>query len=175
VLQLSDTLENGFIGLIISLVGTYFIAIWKGADGLDAAHHAESANLRQQITQLTPAKRTPSQEHAHDKAEAALDMVGPDAITVLRHLNDHGTLTFMAVPGSGMPVAQSQTPEGMDSNATYMCLEKCAFKSLVSSNRRTVYLSPNHINPVIYIDYRIAKGMKEALVELLYPPTVQQP
>src|SRR5579862_177654 len=35
VLNLKEAVENGIIGLVISLVGTYLIAIRKGAESLD--------------------------------------------------------------------------------------------------------------------------------------------
>jgi hypothetical protein len=116
-------------------------------------------------------KRTPAQQHYYDEARAALEMIGQDAITVLRHLTTHGELTFIMRPSgsSGPPYAQSPLASGMNLMETYMCLEKCAYKSLVSPVHRHVSLGPNQPYPATYIDYHIAEGMKEAIGELLYP------
>jgi hypothetical protein len=174
MLQLNETLENGFIGLVVSLVGTYLIAVRKGAEAIDTAWGAEYSALRKQVEQLTPPKRTLSEEHHYNEAKAALETLGAKAIVLLRHLKKHGELTFIApqsIGSPGPPYTQSPLPEGLNVNETYVCLGDCARKSLVTPVHRTVSLGPNYTYPAIYIDYRIAEGMKEALDELLYQPS----
>ncbi len=172
VYGIRETIENGLIGLVISLVGTYLIAMRKGAEVLDLARDTESLTLRREVDRLTPPKRTPQQQHYYDQAKTALEELGENERIVLKHLKNHGKITLMAPPPGvgGPPSVQSPLPHGMSPKDAYESLESCVAKSLVSREYRDVTISPNHPHPNRYMDYHIAEGMKAGLEELLYSP-----
>jgi len=168
--ELTETLENGLIGLALSLVGTYYFCVFNGAKALDAARAIIESDLKDQIERLTPPKRTSSEQHHYDEAKMALTELGENSRIILRHVKKLGKLILLAPPPvvPGIPSPQSPLPKGMSPKDAYESLEKCVEKSLLSREFRHVPISPNHQYPNTYIDYHIAEGMKEVLDDLLY-------
>jgi hypothetical protein len=76
VVNVDETLANGFIGLCVSLVGTYLIAIRKGAENLDVLRADELAGRDSKIQELTiklqVPKRSDVDEHHFRMAQDAL-------------------------------------------------------------------------------------------------------
>lgn len=85
--------------LAVSLI---LIAIVKAPVTLDAQSERELAEragyiikLDAKITKLSEKPmRSPAEEHKYAVAKAALDELGQGAVTVLRHLKIHGTVTI---------------------------------------------------------------------------------
>lgn len=162
MLQLNETLENGVIGLVISLVGTYFIAVWKGAESLDATRGAECLALENRVEELTPAKRTAEQQHHYAEAQAALSELGPIAIIVLRHLDAQEELVFKQ-HGVSPPLPTNMTAQDLRS-----WLDRCTDKLLVA--KKDGLIPTGGVHPIWEIIYRIAPAKSAALKELLYAP-----
>jgi hypothetical protein len=168
VLQLNETLENGFVGLVVSLVGTYLIAAWKGATILDAARETESQTLRKTIEQLTPPNRTAEQDQKSRKVQMSVQELGPGSLIALQHLDTHERITFRASFGSPLSSTGSPLPVGMNNQEFRLLLDQCAEKSLVSRDQSVIPTGAPY--PTAEETYRIAKGMEAAIKELLYPP-----
>jgi hypothetical protein len=158
VLELRETLENGLIGLVISTVGTYFIAVWKGAELIDSAHLAESAGLKKRVDELTPPKRTPEQERKYATASAALEGLGQKARIVLCHLANHGSLKFN---GFATPL-----PHDIGSRETREILDRCCDAGLVTRIEQP-RIVPGVSGYIADYVYTIATGMASVLQELL--------
>jgi hypothetical protein len=166
VANLEQTVVTGIVGLAVSLVGNYLISMRRGAEALDTAGGMESSNLRKQIEQLTPPKRTPLEEHHYFKAKAALDQFGelrPEIETALCHLRTHEMLKFS---GFTAPAA----PQGMNARDLRAYLNLCVAQSLVTVNQGG--LREDGPFPTYDEIFTIAPGMKLALDELLYPQPV---
>lgn len=103
---------------------------------------------------VEPKKRTAKEEQHFREAKAALEKVGPDAETLLRHLEKHGSLTF----GQANP----PLPTGMNYRDTRAFLHLCVDEGLATVVQT---MQPGGLEPT----YSIAPGMKSALDELLYP------
>ena len=177
MLSLAEAMESGAIGLILSLSGTYLYSRRQGAENLDAElqeglKQADSTIESQNsiIQDLRKPLRSPGGQQRYEEAVESLGRLDRNAIAVLRHLNKHGLLTLVApsVGSHGPPGSESPLPINFSPTQTFECLESCARESLVTRSQRTLHLTPNHPYPVIYLDYKIAEGMKEALDELLY-------
>jgi hypothetical protein len=184
MLTFAEAMEGGAVGLVLSLSGTYLYSRKQGAENLDAElqgklNQADSTIESQNsiIQDLRKPLRSPGGQQRYEEAVESLGRLGRNAVTVLRHLNKHGLLTIIAPPvGSyGPPGSESPLPISFSPTQTFECLESCARESLVTRSQRTVHLTPNQPYPVIYLDYKIAEGMKEALDELLYVSSTDQP
>ena len=159
----------------MSIVGTYFIAAWKGATILDAARETESQTLRKTVEQLTPPNRTTEQKQKSSKVQIAVQALGPDVLVALRHLDTHERVTFRTPFGSSTPsqsFTSSPLPVGMNNQDFRLWLDRCAEKSLVSRDQSVVSTGAPY--PTAEDTYRIAKGMEEAIKELLYPKIENQ-
>jgi hypothetical protein len=121
------------------------------------------SDLKKQIEQLTPPKRRPSEERKNAEAKTAVERLYPDAIRALRHLEKHGTLVLLG--GSTMVPA----PEGMNIPMLRGCLNACVAKDLVTLKQAQQFGSGTTF-PMYEEIYTIAPGMKDALLEVLYPP-----
>lgn len=99
-------------------------------------------------------KRTAAEQHHYEKAKAALDKLGTDAVKALRHLQTQGKLTF----GFYNPQA---IPEAMTGEQLHNVYRACAVEGLVSqqehtgSGERTFEIAPtmvNALNELLYKD-----------------------
>jgi hypothetical protein len=167
VLQLNETLENGFIGLIVSLIGTYLIAVWKGAVAIDTEREVEFSALQNTVERLTPPKRSPLKQRQHDQTKASFDGLDQSAKTILLFLKHHTKITFRDLPGMG---AQSQPisslPRGMTPKAIRSSLDLCESMSLVSHSEE-LKIIVGVSSPFNEVTYYISDGATEALDELL--------
>jgi hypothetical protein len=158
--------------LILFLLFHYIRAPWRLASASAATTDAELLSLRRRVEQLTPPKRTPSEEYHYQLAKAALAELGPLSRIVLKHLRAHGKLTFRQSSGYSTPrsVLLSQPPEGMTGEQTLQMLNRCERKSLVSHSEEINVTGT--AATITDMTYRIADGMAPALEELLYiiPP-----
>jgi hypothetical protein len=169
VLNLEETFTSGAIGLVVSMVGTYLIGVWKGAEALDAGLRVTIEDRNQTVAERdreiqekartiqalsAKPKRTAAEEHHYLTAQTALQKLGEDCITVLRHLRTHDTLTFGEF--------DAQTPTGMTVEKTRVILDHCVTEHLATVRA--------HSSRSGYVDhtYEIAPGMKTVLDELLY-------
>jgi hypothetical protein len=109
-----------------------------------------------------PRKRSASEEHKYADAKAALEELGPMSLTVLRHLERHGKLKFR---GNSCP----PLPDGISGLSMRVFLNHCATKDLVTIDR--VMTNIGALYPAVDETYEIAPGMKNVLMELLYPPS----
>jgi hypothetical protein len=119
-------------------------APWRLARSLGMARGAEIVALKTQVEQLTPPKRTVSEERKYAKAKAALDELGQQGIIVLRHLENHRILKFN---GLNPPV-----PKGMSARDTKAILDFCADpdKDLVT---RTPFSRPSGgVAPILELE-----------------------
>ena len=108
---------------------------------------------------LQKSSRTPAEEYHYGLAKVALDELGQNGRTVLRHLWNHESLTFNGIP--------PPLPVGMNPQETQRYLSMCVDKGLVT--RETTPKPSGGVDPVTVTTFRIAPGMKVALGELLYP------
>ena len=89
--------------------------------------------------ELTPSKRTPSDQHHHEKAKA-LGELGPQAKLMLRHLDTHGSITARPpTGGTSNPVHMApHPPAGISARDAYGYLEQCATKSLITPTQTLI-------------------------------------
>jgi hypothetical protein len=159
MLSLAEILESGGVGLGLSAIGTYLHSRRKGAESLDNGRHEQISVLAEQVKHLTPPKRTASEERKYAQAKAALEELGQQGITVLRHLENHRSLKFNGI----IP----PLPKGMSARDTKAILDICADpdKDLVT---RTLSSRPSGgVAPILEYTYTIAAGMTTVLEELL--------
>jgi hypothetical protein len=124
---------------------------------LNAARNAEQEELKKP-------KRSASEEQKFADVEAALEELGPIAITVLRYLDRIGKWIYN---DSGTPFPP--TPNGMSARDMKACLETCVFRVLVT--RETIQKPTGGIYPIQEHTFQIAPGIKPVLDDLLYRPT----
>ncbi len=122
---------------------------------------AEVSDLRSQIQNLMPPKRTSAEEQKHREARAALANLGPNAGAALRHLERQETLVFSDGP------LITPVPDGMSLSDLRNQLNLCVSKSLVKVKQGEQRGGGAY--PVNDVCYMIAPGMKTVLLELLYP------
>lgn len=155
--------------IVLASTGTYILCyvvdfLWKmlivAPMRIDAEHIGTEAELRETIKALqSKPTRTNAEQHRYEQAKRALDELGLDAMTVLRHLRAHEELMFS---GNSFPIL----PDGMNQINLRVALDNCARKHLVSV--KTVMRQTGAIYPIQDDTYQIAPGMKAALDELLY-------
>jgi hypothetical protein len=179
--NIEQTAVTGIVGLAVSLIGNYLISMRRGAEALDGGRiseiekrdaenrairevsAAQSSELRRQIEQLAPPKRTQSEEYHYTKARDGLKNVGKRGEMMLQYLEIHGKLMLNS---TGYPPVI--LPGGMTPQQARECLDECLSASLVT--RESIHKQGFGISPVQEDSYQIAPGMKAALDELLYPP-----
>jgi len=168
MLQLNETLENGVIGLVISLVGTYFIAVFKGAEAIDSEREKESSTLRKRVEELTPPEQSVAEVRRIAKVKAAIAATGADAVVILRFLEIHGSIVFRVslAPSAGRPFPLSQLPEGMSEAATHDLLERCCKYDLVTPMPNPI-LNTGTPYGVLETVYRIAQGYSDVIGQCL--------
>jgi hypothetical protein len=116
----------------------------------------ECSTLSGQVMELQQRlTHSPAQQHLLEKAQASIRKLGPDAITMLRHLHVHETLTF--------GLYNPQLPAGIGGQAASAILNQCAEEGLVSKRGR-------QRGGMIEYDYVILPALKPLLDELLYDP-----
>jgi hypothetical protein len=93
-------------------------------------------------------------------AKTALLELGPDVVTVLKHLRNHSTLTFNDGSHVFPPL-----PQGMDAKHTRTILDACAERNLVT--RELFSRASGGVAPITGCTYKIADGMKAAIERLL--------
>jgi hypothetical protein len=164
-----QALGSGVSGLSISLVGTYLHSRRKGAEAIDAIFRQELATRSAELTRqkeiiegqartieaLQKPVRSPAEAHRYAAARSSLDEIGPDSVTVLRHLRTHCTLKFSNV--------DPPAPQGMNSRDARAILNLCVAKGLAT-------VSASQHPGGYYYTYSIPEAMHAVLDELLYPP-----
>jgi len=119
LLNLDETASSALIGLAVSLVGTYLIAMRKGAETLDAGLRRDITGKTKEIQQQTDIikklsespKRTPAEEHHYTEAARAIANLSPEAKTVAKHIYSHGKV---CAPGGRIVVRGLTVPQSMD-------------------------------------------------------------
>jgi hypothetical protein len=170
VLNMAETIESGLIGLAVSLIGNYFIAMWKAAETLDAESRSELATTRarleaesqrvvvltSEIAALRAPKRTSKQEHDYNHAKQALEPIGEKGRIALQFLMTHEKLSFgFYDPPVTFPMPTQELRD---------ILRTASDNGLVTIRHERLHpMEPQMV-------YEIAPGMKAALEELLHPP-----
>jgi hypothetical protein len=108
----------------------------------------------QTILGLQPPKRTPAEQHAYDTLRSALDTTKNDGLTALRHLKNHGTLTF----GTYDP----QLPIGMTRDRALWVYNHCLSLGIVT---RQANLGHSEFVYSISPNLTMAKALDEMLYE----------
>jgi hypothetical protein len=100
LLNIDETLTSGFVGLALSLAGTYVIAMRKGAEILDTEQRsrttaAEAENQRlNSVLNDKPKQVSVLDQHRFEIVKAATATLGAEAIQTLRHLRAIGKITL---------------------------------------------------------------------------------
>jgi len=134
VTALSETLENGVVGLVASLIGTYVIATWKGAESMDTVLREKVAESERTIALMSP-KPSQIEEDRVGLVRAAITAHGTNAARLLRRLRMLGTLTF------GWDVVTVPI-EGLDPTETQRLLPLLASAGIIEHERRQA--NPRH-------------------------------
>ncbi len=116
--------------------------------------HSVIKQRDQTILDLQPPKRTPAEQHAYDTLKSALDTTKRDGLTALRHLKNHGTLTF----GTYDP----QLPVGMTRDQIFWVYNHCLSLGIVT---RTANLGHSEFTYSISPNPAMVKALDEALYE----------
>ena len=172
VLNVGETLENGLLGAVFSLVGTYLIAMRKGAETLDAEQRSKvtiaesktdklAAECQRLASMLEKPKRTPAEEYHHGMVAAAIKERGEPAKIALRHLRHQGTVTVTANRDSGN-LDCSSVPPGIAAKAFCAMLGQLVVDQIVKG--MTEYPSFNQTRST----FKLAPEFIGALDELLY-------
>jgi hypothetical protein len=112
--------------------------------------------IAKELEEARRPKRTPAEEQRYRSAKAALERLGKDGATVLRHLLTHGKIEF--------GFYSSPLPDGMNAETTGAILSQCVREHLVTKQHIT--------GPDAKMVYTIAPGMMAALEDLLYAPDI---
>jgi hypothetical protein len=112
---------------------------------------------------VEPGLRTAKEAYHYGKAKEALKDLGMDAVTVLRHLQNHDSLTFVDSTTADIP----PLPQGMNLRDTRALLNACVSKDLVTSEQFRSVLPTGFA--ITGSTYKIAIGKLKVLEELLYP------
>jgi hypothetical protein len=159
-MTIGDLLLSALFGLCLSLAGTWIIALWKGAESLDAALRNELTKRDTKILSYETAhhkpQRTPAEHHRYKSAQLALDRLGEPALMALRHLSTYGELVF--------GLTHPPLPEGMNLGEAMNIYLACVGEGLAA--RRDINANIDTECPSVI--FQIAPGMKAALEELLY-------
>ena len=151
---------SALVGFCLSLAGTGIIALWKGAESLDAALRDKLSERDTKIlsyeTEHRKPQRTPAEDHRYKSAELALVRLGQPAFIALRHLSTYGELVF--------GLTHPPLPEGMGLGQAMNVYRACVEEGLVV--RRDINANIDTECPSVI--FQIAPGMKAALEELLY-------
>ncbi len=131
--------------------------------GVVSSHFAEADKPFSQEV-VTP--RTASEQHRYEAAKVALGTLDQESMTLLRHLDNQGDLTFR---GSGPP----PLPAGMTAQKALECLDRCLSLDLVK--RDLIMKDIGAVYPSPETSFQIAPGMKAALSELLYAKAQPDP
>ena len=102
----------------------------------------------------TKPKRTPAEQHDYDTVKKALQLLGKRGLIAMRHIRNHGSLTF----GTYSPVL----PPGLNLDDTLRVYAHCASEGLVTQN-------DNHRNNER--TYAVSPKLEKVLDELLYEDT----
>ena len=90
MVNLDETVTNGALGLIVSLGGTYLIAIFRGAKSIDATQRNEILEANRLLSKK--GTRTPWEERCYRKAESEWRELSETAKEVVRCLWTHERL-----------------------------------------------------------------------------------
>jgi hypothetical protein len=155
-------LETAAISALAALSLTLSVSLFRAPKLLDDKRSSEIRELTT-ANQAFLQERNRARDHRYTAAKTALAQLDPKALIVLRHLANHGSLTFR---GNFNP----PLPPKIDASTTHSLLNLCLVKDLVTCHK--TYTSTGALYPAIDEIYQIAPGMKAALDELLYaPPT----
>jgi hypothetical protein len=170
LLNLRSILESAGLGIVLSVIGNYVIALWRAAESLDAGlqaqiHSRDAAiadreetikKQEEKIQAFAQPKRNAADQHHYNKAKAFLDKHGPKFVAALQHLRNHGDLTY-----SSQGITQyTQWPPKMDRNEAISLYEACMQEGLVTMQE----IPGVHAARKIFI----APAMAGVLSELLY-------
>jgi len=158
LVSLEETLVSAIVGLGVSLVGTYVIAVWKAAEALDAEQRAKLAGA-----DLVKRRRTPSEEHHFNLVKAAIARRGEAAVTVLRHLRTHSRIVFRGNSIQGRAIwAVTALPPAMNKDETLLVLNRLTVDGVVTPTQNSV---PDGSEDV----FEIAPGVVSVVDDLIYP------
>jgi hypothetical protein len=162
VISLADAIESGFVGLSLSLLGTYLYSRRKGAESLDATLHSKIDGCEKTISEQNRLLSKPdtAEEYHRRTARGHFANLSDDAKAVLRllwtrgavkiRLDDHG----MPLPGEyetylpGIPRARAE-------------LGNLSEHGFVVYRRDRDFTGP-------FIDWEIAGGYRSSLGDILF-------
>jgi hypothetical protein len=166
--KIEESVVNGSIGLALSMVGTYGIAMRRGAENLDREHEdkiklqgdelaiekARVRNLNAEVEDLKKPKRTAFEEKEYQIIKSTVDGYDELHKDVLRHLLRVGkmTETFM--------VQLSPLPPKLNRDATTKILNQFAADNIAFIERGQGLRGFEDV-------WQIAPGAIRALNELL--------
>ncbi len=105
--NLVETLVIGVGGFALSILGTYVIAMRKGAEVLDAQRHDDLSARDRTITELSAkledSRRDPSEEHHRAIAARELSSLSATAKQVLRYIWTNGKLEEQDLQNLALP------------------------------------------------------------------------
>lgn len=172
MLDLAETLEYAAVGFVASLVGTYVIAMWKGAEALDSgqrgmlvAADAKYVALDSEHKALTsvfqqPA-RTPAEKERLRLVAGVIEHRGELGAAVLRHLRHHETITLTSHRQTGQTDCSAMLP-GIAPSDFYRVLHELVCDQLVKRDDKA------NTTQTVTCEFRIAPGLVAAVDEVAY-------
>ena len=168
VVNVGETLVSALVGLIISMGGTYLIAMRKGAETLDSNWHtqvgekqdllnaetARSNALAVEVGDLKRTRRTPFQEKEYQRIKGLMGDYDEDCMAVLRYLMRHGKM------GKYQGGAIENLPDRLDCKRAEIALKKLLENQVVTQETITQGNMRRQ-------EWTIAPGVNSALEELL--------